>query len=271
MTTKHVMLSYQWGCQDLVRRVYSSLLHRGYNVWMDIEGGINGDINDCMAYGVENSAVIVCFLTERYEGSVNCKRELSYADRIGVTIIPVLVEAIRDNGEEFLPSGWLGILTSSLHYISLTNHLCNQQYEDAMQALIEKLEIASAEKRCRMYARQASISCKLLLPAATCPQIQITPLSLQPHIKSSFQCDGSNLEKDGSTLTNSPQQLSLNFQTQGAADAALHLVTDPLQARFESRRDSANSLESAYEVLSRTVKETAKRLSPRNWRKNYVA
>ena len=58
-----------------------------------------------MAYAVENSAVIVCFLTEKYECSVNCKRELSYADRMGIVIIPLIVERYRENGETFSPCG----------------------------------------------------------------------------------------------------------------------------------------------------------------------
>ena len=43
---KHIMLSYQWDLQDLVKKVYESLCNRGLPVWMDIKGGISQDIND---------------------------------------------------------------------------------------------------------------------------------------------------------------------------------------------------------------------------------
>ena len=43
---KHIMLSYQWDLQDLVKRVYQSLKDRGLPVWMDCEGGMSGNIND---------------------------------------------------------------------------------------------------------------------------------------------------------------------------------------------------------------------------------
>lgn len=43
---KHIMLSYQWDLQDLVKRVFQSLKNRGLPVWMDVEGGMSGNIND---------------------------------------------------------------------------------------------------------------------------------------------------------------------------------------------------------------------------------
>lgn len=41
---KHIMLSYQWDLQDNV--VFAGLKNRGLPVWMDIEGGMTGNIND---------------------------------------------------------------------------------------------------------------------------------------------------------------------------------------------------------------------------------
>lgn len=42
----HIMLSYQWDSQDLVRKVYSRLRDDGLPVWMDVEGGVTGNVND---------------------------------------------------------------------------------------------------------------------------------------------------------------------------------------------------------------------------------
>ena len=44
--SNHIMLSYQWDLQSLVKKVYESLRKRGLPVWMDIEGGMSGNIND---------------------------------------------------------------------------------------------------------------------------------------------------------------------------------------------------------------------------------
>eukprot|EP01137_Pigoraptor_chileana_P000573 Opistho-2@36966 len=108
---KHVMLSYQWNSQELVKRVYELLKTYGVPVWMDIEGGMGGDINDSMAQGVDNAAVICCFMNEDYVESKNCKRELSYADSADVPIVPCMCAA------GWKSHGWLGILTAGLLWI----------------------------------------------------------------------------------------------------------------------------------------------------------
>lgn len=40
------MLSYQWDDQPLVKKIYDHLKDDGLPVWMDIEGGVTGNIND---------------------------------------------------------------------------------------------------------------------------------------------------------------------------------------------------------------------------------
>lgn len=42
----HVMLSYQWDDQALVKKIYQRLKGDGLPVWMDIEGGVTGNMND---------------------------------------------------------------------------------------------------------------------------------------------------------------------------------------------------------------------------------
>jgi len=44
-----------WDIQPLVNAVYDILQSMSIPVWMDIKGGIVGDLNSCMAEGVENS------------------------------------------------------------------------------------------------------------------------------------------------------------------------------------------------------------------------
>ena len=77
--TFDVMCSYQWDIQRFVRNFYMDLHMRNVEVWMDIWGGMQGNINESMANAVECSAVIICFLTEKYQKSVNCCLELKYA------------------------------------------------------------------------------------------------------------------------------------------------------------------------------------------------
>ena len=41
---KHVMFSYQWDIQELVSKLYESLISRNVPVWMDINGGMKTNL-----------------------------------------------------------------------------------------------------------------------------------------------------------------------------------------------------------------------------------
>ena len=103
---KHAFLSYQWDVQDQVKAIKSLLNDRNVKCWMDIDGGMKSDIYDSMAEGVQGAACVVCFMTQAYQDSANCKLELKFAQQSGVPIIPVMMQA------DFAAKGWLGILTS---------------------------------------------------------------------------------------------------------------------------------------------------------------
>eukprot|EP01050_Picozoa_sp_SAG11_P000358 SAG11_NODE_10_length_27955_cov_15.365235_10_plen_76_part_00 len=75
---------------------------------MDIDNGMDIDIYDSMAAGVQNAAAVVCFMSKKYENSVNCALELKFAAQNGVPLVPVLMEP------GFRAGGWLGILTAGV-------------------------------------------------------------------------------------------------------------------------------------------------------------
>ena len=62
-----------------------------------------------------NAAVLVCFMTQKYQNSKNCALELKFAEQTGVPIVPVMMQ------EGFVASGWLGILTAGLLWTRLWN------------------------------------------------------------------------------------------------------------------------------------------------------
>jgi hypothetical protein len=103
---KHAMLSYQWNVQEEVKHIEEMLKKRNVKCWMDIDGGMKNDIYDSMAEGVQDAACLICFMTQAYQGSVNCKLELKFAQQSGVPIIPVMMQA------NFAAKGWLAILTA---------------------------------------------------------------------------------------------------------------------------------------------------------------
>ena len=86
---KHAFLSYQWDVQREVKEIKELLNERRIKCWMDIDGGMKSDIYDSMAEGVAGAACIICFMTQAYQDSANCKLELKFAQQSGVPIIPV--------------------------------------------------------------------------------------------------------------------------------------------------------------------------------------
>lgn len=103
---KHAMLSYQWNVQEEVKKIEEMLKKRNVKCWMDIDGGMKNDIYDSMAEGVQDAVCLICFMTQAYQDSANCKLELKFAQQSGVPIIPVMMQP------DFKAKGWLGILTS---------------------------------------------------------------------------------------------------------------------------------------------------------------
>ena len=136
MTEKmHVMLSYQWNHQETVSKVYDRLTASNIPCWMDIKGGMSGSINDAMAEGVENAFAICSFMTEAYQKSANCKKELQYAESCGVLIVPVMMQ------NEWKASGWLGITTAGMLWQDFRS---DGKFEKGVESLVSELK-----KRCR--------------------------------------------------------------------------------------------------------------------------
>jgi hypothetical protein len=66
-----------------------------------------------MAEGVENAAIVCCFMSPEYQESKNCKLELQYAQTQGKRIIPCIVTGQKG----WKPSNWLGLIIAGLLYI----------------------------------------------------------------------------------------------------------------------------------------------------------
>ncbi|CAF3321366.1 unnamed protein product [Rotaria socialis] len=110
---KHVMLSYNWNSQALVSKMYQILKDEKIPTWFDIQGGMKQNIYESMADGVENAAVVCCFMTPDYQKSENCKLELQYAKKRGKRIIPCILD-----DKAWKPSSWLGLITAGEQYIN---------------------------------------------------------------------------------------------------------------------------------------------------------
>lgn len=109
------MLSYQWDVQEMAKTVFEHLTKDGFPVWMDIEGGMQQNINDSMAFGVDNALVVCPFMTNKYSESKNCKKELNYADSQDKEILPIMAEG------GYKATGWLGLITAGLLWVDFRN------------------------------------------------------------------------------------------------------------------------------------------------------
>ena len=101
--TEHVMLSYNWGQQDAIKRINGGLKARGYTVWIDIEK-MQGSTVEAMADAVEEAAVVCYGISNAYKESTNCRMEAQYAHQQEKDMVPLMLE------EGYRPKGWLGMI-----------------------------------------------------------------------------------------------------------------------------------------------------------------
>ena len=102
-TAEHVMLSYNWGHQEAVKRLNLALKSRSYTVWIDIEK-MQGSTVEAMSEAVEDSAVMCYGISQAYKESTNCRLEAQYAFQQELDMVPLMME------EGYRAKGWLGML-----------------------------------------------------------------------------------------------------------------------------------------------------------------
>ena len=113
-TGNHVMISYQWDNQELLVEVKNKLQASGYRVWMDLEQ-MGGSTLEAMAKAVENAAVVLVCVSQRYKESINCRSEAEYAYKLNKDIIPLMMQ------RNYTADGWLGILVGTKMWIGFQN------------------------------------------------------------------------------------------------------------------------------------------------------
>ena len=60
--------------------------HDQIKFWMDDKNGMVNDLNEDMASGVEESSLVVVFISDAYFASENCRLEISYANALKKTL-----------------------------------------------------------------------------------------------------------------------------------------------------------------------------------------
>lgn len=98
----HLMLSYCWANQPVIKRIHTALVARGYDVWIDIEQ-MQGSTVDAMADAIDNAAAVLYGVSDPYKVSANCRLEASYAHTQKKIMIPIMLQ------DGYEPKGWLGM------------------------------------------------------------------------------------------------------------------------------------------------------------------
>ena len=97
-------------------------------------GGMAGDIYGSMAEGVSNASCVVCFMSQKYQESENCRLELQFAKQSGVSLLPVMVE-----GSGWRASGWLGLLTAGALWTRLQDDSSFEENVRQLQSQIHQM------------------------------------------------------------------------------------------------------------------------------------
>eukprot|EP01047_Picozoa_sp_COSAG01_P027718 COSAG01_NODE_1837_length_9083_cov_143.534617_2_plen_1123_part_00 len=151
---EHIMLSYNWDCQAVIKRVHASLVRRGYTTWIDVEK-MQGSTVEAMADAVECAAVMCYGISRAYKESTNCRLEAQYAFQREKDMVPLMVE------EGYRADGWLGMLLGTrLYYVFFGSTLSSDAaFEGKMEELCRELG-----ERGKGFSTQVS----------ALPQIQLT-------------------------------------------------------------------------------------------------
>eukprot|EP00026_Physarum_polycephalum_P003081 Phypoly_transcript_03090.p1 GENE.Phypoly_transcript_03090~~Phypoly_transcript_03090.p1 ORF type:complete len:799 (+),score=132.97 Phypoly_transcript_03090:161-2557(+) len=105
----HIMISYNWGNQEMVKTIKKGLADHGYNCWIDIEQ-MQGSTLEAMANAVEQASVVLICYSKKYKESAACRTEAEYSFTLKKPIIPLKME------HSYVPDGWLGALLGSKLY-----------------------------------------------------------------------------------------------------------------------------------------------------------
>lgn len=99
----HVMISYQWDAQPVAIQLNDLLTANGFKTWFDLND-MGANVNDSMAFAVENAHFFVCLFSRRYKESANCRKECEMADNLSVPMLFVKVEP------NYKQEAWLSLI-----------------------------------------------------------------------------------------------------------------------------------------------------------------
>jgi hypothetical protein len=125
---QHIMLSYAWFYKkDHVIALEEKLKQAGYDVWRDETGssivpplGFEDTSFESIARAVENSSLIIIFVSKSYFRSANYKREAEYCCQSSKSALFVMLdENYHTHSSPEIVEGWLSHLVGTQIWIPL--------------------------------------------------------------------------------------------------------------------------------------------------------
>jgi hypothetical protein len=130
---KNIFISYSHADKVIVHQIFDKL-KANFTVWIDEVNLIGGDdLYEKIAGGLRNSSLFICFISEQYCVSNNCKREIALADNLNIKILPVMLQREAKNGIE------LYIATLNTFYAFKKPNVFDPWSEDLYQRLEENI------------------------------------------------------------------------------------------------------------------------------------
>ena len=118
---KHIMFSYSWTQKSKTRHIYDIIdqEYKGVPKWIDINQ-MHGNILETMSDAVDNSFLVIIFLSKDYKNSKNCKTEAELV--IGKQKKYILILLDKDYPYlELQKDNWLSKMFKNQYYIDLTD------------------------------------------------------------------------------------------------------------------------------------------------------
>ncbi|KAJ3113883.1 cytokinesis protein 3, partial [Nowakowskiella sp. JEL0407] len=128
-----VFFSYCWADKDIVRSIADALEKRGIRIWIDVKN-MTLKLNAAMAAGINDSALIVLFISDDYVKSHNCALEYNYANDQKKSLIAVRLSQ-SDEVKKAVPA----FLTSGQLYVELTDPAKKSEKIDELEAQIRQI------------------------------------------------------------------------------------------------------------------------------------
>ena len=95
---KHIFLSYNHQNRKKVYAFADILIEEGYSVWIDRENMVPSEkIFAQTCWAIDNASLFICFISNKYISSNNCRMEFFYAHRKDSSFLYVILEKLDDN------------------------------------------------------------------------------------------------------------------------------------------------------------------------------